>query len=160
LGLPPKRTISICYHQRRPAPSPGLGLRAALAWRFCRSGTQDLRPRVSATTSLLIDSALDVERIRAFRLEHAGQPPPAPCSPFADAKRRDDDIGDAAILFERRGMADERDGLALHFVDATDQIAAERTVGGDLRRVAIHAGGLSTEAGRTGPRQAPRPPIS
>ena len=55
---------------------------------------------------------LDVERIRAFRLEHAGQPPPAPCSPFADAKRRDDDIGDAAILFERRGMADERDGLA------------------------------------------------
>jgi hypothetical protein len=36
----------------------------------------------------------------------------------ADAEWRDDDIGGAAILLQGRRVADESDGLALHFADA------------------------------------------
>jgi hypothetical protein len=36
----------------------------------------------------------------------------------ADAERRDDDIGGAAILLQCRRVPDESDGLALHLADA------------------------------------------
>ena len=60
---------------------------------------------------------------------------------LADAERRDDDVGDTAILFQRRWMADDRDGLALHLADAAEQVAAKWTVGGNLLGVTLLAVG-------------------
>jgi hypothetical protein len=42
-------------------------------------------------------------------------------------KGRDDDVGQAAILLERGGMADQRYCLAFDRADAAERIAAEGT---------------------------------
>ena len=44
---------------------------------------------------------------------------------LADGEGGDDDVGDAAIVFQRAWMADERDRLALDLADASKRIAAE-----------------------------------
>jgi len=49
---------------------------------------------------------------------------------LADAERRDDDIGDAAIFLDRSLMANKRNGLAFDRADAAEAVAAEGGVAG------------------------------
>ena len=59
---------------------------------------------------------------------------------LADGEGGDDDVGDAAILFERAGMADERDRLALDHADGAERIAAEDALIrrlGDITLIAV-----------------------
>ena len=70
--------------------------------------------------------ALDIERVRALRLQHAPiDDHPRCAASLADGEGRDDDIGDAAILLDRSLMANERNGLAFDRADAAEAVAAE-----------------------------------
>jgi len=82
----------------------------------------------------------DVERVRAIGLQHAPIDDDA-CGPagLADGERRDDDIGQAAILLERAGIANKRHRLALDHADAAEQIAAEHIFIGRCGGVAFIA---------------------
>ena len=64
--------------------------------------------------------------MRAFSLQHAPvDDHPRGAASFADGERRDDDVGDAAILLDRAFVADQRHDLALDRADAAEAVAAE-----------------------------------
>jgi hypothetical protein len=72
------------------------------------SGTQGRRPRGSDRLGADRES-LDIERGGAFRFQHAPvDDDPRGAALLADGEGRDDDVGQAAILLERGGMADQR----------------------------------------------------
>lgn len=72
--------------------------------------------------------AFDIERVRAIGLQHVPIDDNARGPALlADSERRDDDIGQAAILLERAGIADEGHRLALDHPDAAEQIVAEHS---------------------------------
>ena len=87
--------------------------------------------------------ALDIERMRALRLQHASiHDHPRRAASLTDGEGRDDDIGDAAILLDRALMADERNDLAFDRTDAAEAIAAKgAVVGGRRGSVAVVAVG-------------------
>ena len=63
-----------------------------------------------------------------MRLQHAAVDDDTRGTALTDREWRNDDIGDAAILFQRGRMADKRHGLALDGADAAEAVAAKRTL--------------------------------
>ena len=87
--------------------------------------------------------ALDIERMRALRPQHASiHYHPRRTASLTDGEGRDDDIGDAAILLDRAFMADQGNDLAFDRADAAEAIAAkDAVVGGRRGSVAVIAVG-------------------
>jgi hypothetical protein len=60
---------------------------------------------------------------------------------LAEGERRNDDVGQAAIFFQRAGMPHERHGLAFDHANAAEQIAAEGACVGGRGGIALIAVG-------------------
>src|SRR5262249_42073065 len=103
--------------------------------------TQGRRLCVSATLSLLIESPSMYRACAPAAWSSCRSTTTRRATGLADAERSNDDMGEAAVFFERHRMADDGYGLALDLADAAERVPADRARRRNFRGVAILAVG-------------------